>query len=127
MIGVRKVNPKVTVIKPVTEENSNKIRVAAYCRVSSDSADQLNSFMVQMRYYENLFADSETEILAGIYEVITPFVFFLGYIFAIKILLSKYSGIFSDAHVSYGLIGIMPVSGVFSGVTKLLFKKAIRL
>lgn len=43
-------NPNVTVIHPtIAEEQEQKIRVAAYCRVSSDSADQLNSFMTQMR------------------------------------------------------------------------------
>ena len=28
------------------------IRLAAYCRVSSDSEDQLHSFAAQIRYYE---------------------------------------------------------------------------
>ena len=47
-------NPNVTVIQPtIAAGQEQKIRVAAYCRVSSDSADQLNSFMAQMRYYEN--------------------------------------------------------------------------
>ena len=40
--------PAVTVIQPtLTEEKTAKIRCAAYCRVSSDSEDQLNSFMAQ--------------------------------------------------------------------------------
>ena len=61
-------NPNVTVIHPtITAGQEQKIRVAAYCRVSSDSADQLNSFMAQMRYYENFLADSETEILVSVY------------------------------------------------------------
>ena len=60
--------PSITVIQPKsTEEKINKIRVAAYCRVSSDSADQLNSFMAQMRYYENFLENSKTETLVGIY------------------------------------------------------------
>lgn len=29
------------------------IRLAAYCRVSSDSEDQLHSFAVQIRYYKD--------------------------------------------------------------------------
>ena len=46
-------NPNVTVIQPtITAKQEQKIRVAAYCRVSSDSVDQLNSFMTQMRYYK---------------------------------------------------------------------------
>ncbi len=58
----------VTVIHPIkTEEISKMIRCAAYCRVSSDSEDQLNSFMAQTRYYSRIFEDSETEILVDIY------------------------------------------------------------
>ena len=58
----------VTVIQPtITEEQNTKIRCAAYCRVSSDSEDQLNSFMAQTRYYSQVFKDSETEELIDIY------------------------------------------------------------
>ncbi len=60
--------PTVTVIQPTsTEEKAVKIRCAAYCRVSSDSEDQLNSFMAQTRYYSQFFEDSETEELIDIY------------------------------------------------------------
>ena len=60
--------PAVTVIQPtLTEEKTAKIRCAAYCRVSSDSEDQLNSFMAQTRYYSQLFEDSEAEELIDIY------------------------------------------------------------
>ena len=60
--------PTVTVIQPtITEEQNTKIRCAAYCRVSSDSEDQLNSFMAQTRYYSQVFEDSETEELFDIY------------------------------------------------------------
>ena len=60
--------PTVTVIQPtITEEQDTKIRCAAYCRVSSDSEDQLNSFMAQTRYYEKAFEGSETEQLVDIY------------------------------------------------------------
>ena len=48
--------PTVTVIQPtIAAEQNTKIRCAAYCRVSSDSEDQLNSFMAQTRYYEKAF------------------------------------------------------------------------
>ena len=61
-------NPNVTVINPtITEDKESKIRVAAYCRVSTDSEDQQNSLMAQMRYYENFLADSETERLVSVY------------------------------------------------------------
>lgn len=60
--------PTVTVIQPtITEEKSTIIRCAAYCRVSSDSEDQLNSFMAQTRYYSQIFENSETEELVDIY------------------------------------------------------------
>lgn len=36
---------EVKIIKPtVANANNNLIRMAAYCRVSTDSADQVNSF-----------------------------------------------------------------------------------
>lgn len=60
--------PTLTVIQPtITEEKSAIIRCAAYCRVSSDSEDQLNSFMAQTRYYSQIFENSETEELIDIY------------------------------------------------------------
>ena len=60
--------PTVTVIQPtITEEKAAKIHCAAYCRVSSDSEDQLNSFMAQTRYYSRIFENSQTEELIDIY------------------------------------------------------------
>lgn len=61
-------NPNITVINPIKiDEQEDKIRVAAYCRVSTDSEDQLNSYMAQLRYYENFLSESETETLASVY------------------------------------------------------------
>ncbi len=58
----------VTIIQPtISEEQNHKLRCAAYCRVSSNSEDQLNSFMAQTRYYEKAFEGSETEQLVDIY------------------------------------------------------------
>ncbi len=58
----------VTVIQPtIIEAKINKTRIAAYCRVSSDSADQLNSFMAQMSYYSDKFNCSENDELVDIY------------------------------------------------------------
>lgn len=42
MLPTTQAMPRVTVIDPRTPEKA-KLRVAAYCRVSSDSADQFNS------------------------------------------------------------------------------------
>lgn len=33
--------PEVRLITPITRQNTKKMQVAAYCRVSSNSADQL--------------------------------------------------------------------------------------
>lgn len=41
----------ITDITPTLQKKTEKIRLAAYCRVSSDSADQLHSFAAQIRYY----------------------------------------------------------------------------
>ena len=57
----------VTVIQPTISDEKAKIRVAAYCRVSSDSADQINSFMAQVKYYEEFLSDSTTQQFVGIY------------------------------------------------------------
>lgn len=43
----------VTEITAVPKDENKVIRLAAYCRVSSDSADQLHSFAAQIRYYKD--------------------------------------------------------------------------
>lgn len=43
------------------------MRVAAYCRVSSDSSDQLHSFAAQVQYYTKLISESSIMELADIY------------------------------------------------------------
>ena len=44
--------PEVRLITPITRQNTKKMQVAAYCRVSSNSADQLNSYAAQIRAYK---------------------------------------------------------------------------
>ena len=46
--------PQVKLISPITRQEIRKIRVAAYCRVSSNSADQQNSYVNQIRVYTSL-------------------------------------------------------------------------
>ena len=46
--------PKAVLISPITKQGIQKTRVAAYCRVSSNSADQLNSYATQIRVYTKL-------------------------------------------------------------------------
>ena len=58
---------KVIVIEAAPKLEAAKLRVAAYCRVSSDSTDQLNSFMAQLNYYTTLIASKETWTLVDLY------------------------------------------------------------
>jgi len=58
---------KVIVIEPTRRPESQKLRVAAYCRVSSDSSDQMNSFTAQLNYYSALIASKENWVVADIY------------------------------------------------------------
>ena len=47
---------KVIVIEATNRPEEQKLRVAAYCRVSSDSSDQMNSFAAQLNYYTALIS-----------------------------------------------------------------------
>lgn len=58
---------KVIVIEAAQRPEVQKLRVAAYCRVSSDSTDQLNSFMAQLNYYTTLIGSKENWTLADLY------------------------------------------------------------
>lgn len=57
---------RITII-PVNAQETAQLRVAAYCRVSSDSSDQLNSFTAQFAYYTSLVTSNENWILVDIY------------------------------------------------------------
>lgn len=50
-----------------TKATIRKVRVAAYCRVSTDKADQLNSFFAQMKYYSDYVHENDNMILVDIY------------------------------------------------------------
>ena len=43
------------------------MRVGAYCRVSTDSADQLNSYKSQVAYYTDMIKKNKEWVLADIY------------------------------------------------------------
>ena len=58
--------PEVRVIQPIAEQ-AKKQRVAAYARVSSDSADQLNSFATQVEYYTSTIQAADEWEFAGLY------------------------------------------------------------
>ena len=56
--------PEVKIIPPVSQ-HAERLRVAAYARVSSDSADQLNSFASQIAYYTDVIQSEEDWEFAG--------------------------------------------------------------
>ena len=60
---------KVQIIRPIAEYSlsSGVKRVAAYCRVSSSSEDQVNSFLNQVRYYTDFIRASDKMELVDIY------------------------------------------------------------
>ena len=72
-ITVRKIPKKtITVLEPkqsqlVDKEKYNQLRVAAYCRVSTDSDEQLTSYNTQKRVYTEMIAAKKEWSLAGIY------------------------------------------------------------
>ena len=57
----------VIMIEAAQEPEAQKLRVAAYCRVSSDSSDQLNSFMAQLNHYTTLISSKENWNLVDLY------------------------------------------------------------
>lgn len=69
---VQKGSPKkITVLYPLTnierKNESVKKRVAAYCRVSSHSDEQLDSYFAQISYYESMIKSNSAYDFAGIY------------------------------------------------------------
>ena len=58
---------RMIVIPPSSDRSAAKIRVAAYCRVSTNHSDQENSYETQVRYFSSLYNGSQTEELVGIY------------------------------------------------------------
>lgn len=50
-----------------TQQKTRNLRVAAYCRVSTDQEEQLNSFENQVEYYTKYIQDNPLYQMAGIY------------------------------------------------------------
>ena len=57
----------ITEITPKIQAKAEKIRLAAYCRVSSDSDDQLHSFAAQIGYYSDYTRKNPKYELVDIY------------------------------------------------------------
>ena len=52
----------------VNKRRSNgKLRVAAYCRVSTDEEEQLNSYEAQIAYYTEAISKNPSWTFAGVY------------------------------------------------------------
>lgn len=58
---------EIRVIKPTKNNAKEKLRVAAYCRVSTDSDDQINSFIAQVRYYNDYIREQPDMVLVDVY------------------------------------------------------------
>ena len=58
---------QVQIIQPYQPQSDALEKVAAYCRVSTDSSDQLNSYRTQIGYYTNFIAQHPSWELADIY------------------------------------------------------------
>ena len=64
--GVRKV-AEVIIINPTASIETKKLKVCAYARVSSDSSDQLNSFISQVNHYTNFIQDNNAWEFVDVY------------------------------------------------------------
>ncbi|MBP1533312.1 MAG: recombinase family protein [Ruminococcus sp.] len=54
-------------IPKTARTQDKKVRVAAYCRVSTDHEEQQNSYQVQIAYYTDLINSNPEWTLAGIF------------------------------------------------------------
>ena len=59
--------PANKAVTGLVQNEKQKIRVAAYCRVSTEQDEQLNSFENQVNYYTEYISKNENYQLAGIY------------------------------------------------------------
>jgi site-specific DNA recombinase len=56
-----------TIDPGTTENNAKKLRVAAYCRVSSSSDEQITSYNAQVQYFKKYIIENPDYNFAGIY------------------------------------------------------------
>lgn len=57
-----------TRIIPPNSKAPQKLRVAAYCRISTRAAEQQSSLMIQERYYEDHIKQNPNWVFAGVYS-----------------------------------------------------------
>ena len=65
--GSSALTPRLITIPATPQEQTRKLRVAAYARVSSDSADQMHSYAAQNAYFAKLITGNPNWELADIY------------------------------------------------------------
>jgi DNA invertase Pin-like site-specific DNA recombinase len=58
---------KVRIVEPTSPMGTAKKKIAAYCRVSTESTTQANSYEMQKQYFTHYFANSTTEELTEVY------------------------------------------------------------
>ena len=58
---------KVRIVEPTSPMGTAKKKIAAYCRVSTESTTQANSYEMQKQYFTHHFANSTTEELTEVY------------------------------------------------------------
>jgi len=58
---------KVRIVEPTSPMGTAKKKIAAYCRVSTESTTQANSYEMQKQYFTHHFANSQTEELTEVY------------------------------------------------------------
>ena len=58
---------QITNITPTIQKVNDKIRIAAYCRVSTDSQDQIHSFAAQIRHYSDYVNRNPQYTLIGLF------------------------------------------------------------
>lgn len=61
---VTKYEPEINSLK----DNKKKLRVAAYCRVSTDEDEQLNSYQSMISYYKSVISENPDWVLYKIYD-----------------------------------------------------------
>jgi len=65
--NVKVIPARIRIGNTVNDEEKPKLRVAAYCRVSTDSEEQASSYEVQIEHYTNYIKNNKEWELAGIY------------------------------------------------------------
>ncbi len=66
-LALEQTTPIVKVIEATNAPTPDRLRVAAYARVSSDSDDQLNSFAAQVRHYNDLIQSKPAWVMVDVY------------------------------------------------------------